>query len=61
MQTVKKEAFYYSVLEVSLILRVTPQTVRRYLKEGKLEGEKRGGFLLIPENALRKYLKLPVN
>jgi len=42
-------ATFLSVLETSRKLRVTPQTVRNYLKKGELESIRVGRALLIPE------------
>ena len=42
-------ATFLSVLETSQKLRVTPQTVRNYLKKGELESIRVGRALLIPE------------
>lgn len=55
-------ATFLSVLEASRKLRVTPQTVRNYLKKGQLDGVRIGRALLIPEkkvHALRSFAKGP--
>lgn len=51
---------YYSVIELAELLNVTPQTIRKYIKEGKLEGLRIGRPTLIPERSLRNFLKLPL-
>ena len=50
-------ATFLSVLETSRRLRVTPQTVRNYLKKGELESIRVGRALLIPERNVHAFLK----
>lgn len=49
-------ATFLSVLETSRKLRVTPQTVRNYLKKGELESIRVGRALLIPEQNVHALL-----
>ena len=49
-------ATFLSVLEASRRLRVTPQTVRNYLKKGELESIRVGRALLIPERNVHALL-----
>lgn len=49
-------ATFLSVLETSRKLRVTPQTVRNYLKKGELESIRVGRALLIPERNVHALL-----
>jgi excisionase family DNA binding protein len=49
-------ATFLSVLETSRKLRVTPQTVRNYLKKGELESIRVGRALLIPEKKVHALL-----
>ena len=49
-------ATFLSVLETSRKLRVTPQTVRNYLKKGELESIRVGRALLIPERKVHAFL-----
>ena len=49
-------ATFLSVLEASRKLRVTPQTVRNYLKKGELESIRVGRALLIPEKKVHALL-----
>ena len=48
---------FYTVQEVAKALRVTPQTVRAYIKRGKLKGQRIGRPILITENNLREFLQ----
>ncbi len=47
----------YGIPEVAKALRVTPQTVRAYVKQGKLRNEGTGKTILITEYSLREFLK----
>ena len=50
---------FYTIQEIAAALRVTPQTVRSYVKQGRLEAMRIGRPLLIPESSLRSFLGLP--
>ena len=41
---------FYTVPEVAEVLQVTPQTVRAYIKQGRLKGQRIGRPILITEN-----------
>lgn len=45
----------YSVLEVAKKLEITPTTIRKYLKEGKLKGQKIGNRYFIPEKNIKTF------
>jgi len=47
----------YTVQEIALMLRITPQTVRTYIKEGKLKGKRIGRPILITEDSLNSFLE----
>lgn len=47
---------FYTIQEIAEALRVTPQTVRSYVKQGRLEAQRVGRPLLIPESSLRSFL-----
>lgn len=47
----------YDVKECSEILHVHPQTVRNYLRQGKLEGRKVGGKQYITVDAIECLVK----
>ena len=48
---------FYTVPEVAEVLQVTPQTVRAYIKQGKLKGQRIGRPILITENNLKEFLQ----
>jgi excisionase family DNA binding protein len=47
---------FYTIAELSAILNVTPQTIRRYIKQGKLKGQRIGRPTLVTERSLRNFL-----
>jgi len=47
----------YTIPELCEILRLTPQSVRKQLKEGKLKGRKVGTKWLVTEDAVIEYLR----
>jgi excisionase family DNA binding protein len=51
---------FYTILEVANTLRVTPQTVRAYIRRGKLKGQRIGRPTIIAETHLREFLDLKV-
>lgn len=57
MPTVIENIKFYTVTEVASTLRITPQTVRIYLKEGKIKGQRIGRPILITERALKEFLQ----
>jgi excisionase family DNA binding protein len=46
----------YTILETAKALRVTPQTVRNYVKVGRLTAQRVGRPLLIPEDSVKALL-----
>lgn len=48
---------FYRIPEVAKALRVTPQTVRTYIKQGRLKSKRIGRPILITERNLREFLK----
>ena len=56
MPTLIKDKTYYKVGETAQAMDVTPQTVRAWIKQGKLRATKSGG-LLITEESFKKILK----
>ena len=48
---------FYTIPETAEALNVTPQTVRAYIKQGKLKGQRIGRPILITENNLKEFLK----
>ncbi len=47
----------YNVAELSDVLRLTPQSVRRFIKEGRIRAQKVGTRWLVTEQALRLFLE----
>ena len=47
---------YYTVTELAEVLSITPQTVRKYIKEGKIDSQRIGRPLLITERAIKIFL-----
>lgn len=47
----------FTIPETAEALNVTPQTIRAWIKQGKLKGDKVGAVILITENSLIEYLK----
>ena len=48
---------FYTIPEVATALQVTPQTIRAYIKRGKLKAQRIGRPILITENNLKAYLQ----
>jgi excisionase family DNA binding protein len=57
MATVIEGIKFYTIPETAEALNVTPQTVRAYIKQGKLKGQRIGRPILITENNLREFLQ----
>ena len=57
MATVIEGIKFYTIPETAQALRVTPQTIRAWIKQGKLKGQRIGRPILITENNLREFLK----
>ena len=47
----------YNVQEAAQLLKVTPVTVRNYIKQGKIKAQKVGRALHITEGNLQDFLK----
>jgi len=52
---------FYTVQETAETLRVTPQTIRSYIKQGKLKGKRIGRPILISEENIQEFLTTPEN
>ncbi len=48
---------FYTVPEAAKILGITPITLRKYIKQGKIKGKKLSNYYLITEKALLEFLK----
>ncbi len=57
MATIIEGIKFYTIPETAEVLNVTPQTVRAYIKQGKLKGKRVGRPILITENNLKEFLQ----
>jgi excisionase family DNA binding protein len=48
---------FYTILETAQVLQVTPQTIRSYIKRGRLRGQRIGRPILITDKNLKEFLK----
>lgn len=48
---------FYTIPEVAEALRVTPQTVRNWIKGGRLKSQRIGKPIYITENNIKEFLK----
>jgi excisionase family DNA binding protein len=58
MPTTIENIKFFTVTEAAELLKITPQTVRAYIKRGKLKGQRIGRPILITETALRNFIGL---
>ncbi len=56
MPVVIENIKFYRIPEVADALGVTPQTVRQYIKTGRLKAKRIGRPLLITENNIKEFL-----
>jgi excisionase family DNA binding protein len=49
---------FYTITEVAEALKVNPQTVRGWVKRGRLKGRRVGRPILIAESNIREFLQL---
>jgi excisionase family DNA binding protein len=47
----------YTVQETAKLLEVTAQTIRKYIKEGKLKAQRVGRPFYIAESSIKEFLK----
>jgi excisionase family DNA binding protein len=57
MATVIEGIKFYTIPETAQALQVTPQTVRAYIKKGRLQSQRIGRPILITEKNLREFLQ----
>ena len=57
MATVIEGIKFYTIPETAKALRVTPQTTRAWIKQGRLKSQRIGRPILITENNLRESLQ----
>jgi excisionase family DNA binding protein len=48
---------FYTIQEIATALNVTPQTIRAWIKRGKLKGQRIGRPILVTEKSLLEFLK----
>ena len=47
---------FYTIPETASALKVTPQTVRTWIKKGRIKSQRIGRPILITENNLKEFL-----
>ena len=57
MATVIEGIKFYTIPETAQALKVTPQTVRAWIKKGKIKSQRIGRPILITENNLKEFLQ----
>ena len=57
MATVIEGIKFYTIPETASALKVTPQTVRAWIKRGRLKGMRIGRPILITENNLKEIIQ----
>jgi excisionase family DNA binding protein len=57
MATVIEGIKFYTIQETASALRVTPQTVRAWIKRGRIKSQRIGRPILITESNLREFLQ----
>jgi excisionase family DNA binding protein len=57
MPTVIENIKFYTIPETAKALQVTPQTIRAWIKQGKIRSQRIGRPILITENNLREFLQ----
>lgn len=48
---------FFTIQETAKALRVTPQTVRAWIKQGRIKSQRIGRPILITESNLREFLQ----
>lgn len=56
MGTIIEGIKFYTITETAQALKVTPQTIRAYIKQGKIKSQRIGRPILITENNLKEFL-----
>ena len=56
MATVIEGIKFYTIPETAQALKVTPQTIRAWIKQGKLKSQRIGRPILITESNLKDFL-----
>jgi len=58
MSTIIEGIKFYTIPETAEALKVTPQTIRAWIKQGKIKSQRIGRPILITENNLKEFLKV---
>ena len=58
MPTVIEGIKFYRIPEVAKALQVTPQTVRTWIKQGKIKSQRIGRPIFITEKNLKEFLEV---
>jgi excisionase family DNA binding protein len=56
MSTVIEGIKFYTIPETAEALKVTPQTIRSYIKKGRIKAQRIGRPILITEGNLKDFL-----
>jgi len=56
MGTIIEGIKFYTIPETAKALQVTPQTIRAYIKQGRIKSQRIGRPILITENNLKEFL-----
>ena len=57
MATVIEGIKFYTIQETATALKVTPQTIRAYIKRGRIKSQRIGRPILIKEDNLREFIQ----
>jgi excisionase family DNA binding protein len=57
MATIIEGIIFYTIPETAKALRVTPQTIRAWIKQGRIRSQRIGRTILITENNLKDFLQ----
>jgi excisionase family DNA binding protein len=57
MPTVIEGIKFYTIPETAETLKVTPQTIRAYLKQGRLKGTRIGRPIFITQSNIKDFLE----
>jgi excisionase family DNA binding protein len=57
MSTIIEGIKFYTIPDIATALKVTPQTIRAWIKQGKIKSQRIGRPILITENNLKEFLK----
>jgi excisionase family DNA binding protein len=49
---------FYTIQETAQALSVTPQTIRAWIKQGRIKSQRIGRSILITEENLREFLQI---